>query len=912
MVVFLRFFFWPLLWLAVAVAGRVFEPGLWSAIFAWFYENPWERFLLLLSVYFGWRLLRRNVRFSYALWKARSLVTMKVLLPRSDSKLDQEKRTEKDFKEKIAIMEQLYRALWEVRSLTFWQSLHYWFFRYIGMSFEMFVDRGELMFFVVTEPRFVSIVEKQITAFYSEAEVTIQPTPEIWPKGSKLVGYNMVFQKKYMYPIRTYETMQEDPLNDLANVLSKLDTDDRATIQVVFQPSFSNKWGKKTRRFASSQFKGKKDYWFLKIPILSGVLGLISGVASGDAGTMAPGASHGDSFVRMVQPEEELYKHMAEKGGMSWFHCSIRILASSKTRARAMDVTNNMQVAFNTFRNLYGNSFINRRMFIDIFPLAWNAPLIHWLWRNRLNGFMHKDCLLVEKEMAALYHFPDSRYNKIPIVQWITYKVLPPPPNAPQEGIVIGVNRHRAVETKIHFGPKDRARHQYIIGKSGCGKSSIISYQARQDIANGEGICVVDPHGDLVEDILAHVPKERAKDVILFDPADIERPMGLNLLEATSEEEKDRASLDATEIFIKLYGNEIFGPRIQHYFRNGCLTLMDDEEEGATLIDVPRLFVDDEFQRFKVSKCRNVVVRSFWEHEIAKTGAREKEEMIPYFSAKFGPFITNRTMRNIIGQPKSAFNIRQIMDDGKILLVNLSKGKIGDINAQLLGLIFVNKVNMAALARATMLQKDRRRFYLYVDEFQNFITEAFTTILSEARKYELALIMAHQYIGQLTGKTGAYEQASNKMRDAVFGNVGTILSFKIGAEDAEYMAKEMAPVLSEQDVIGIPNFHCYAKLSINNTTSRPFSMATIYDESSRNDKLAALIKEYSRMKFGRKRLFVDQEIEDRIGIVRGGAPASAAPASSMASDAPAPAPSEPPPATGGLPSLTGMPPTQPA
>ncbi len=240
--------------------------------------------------------------------------------------------------------------------------------------------------------------------------------------------------------------------------------------------------------------------------------------------------------------------------------------------------------------------------------------------------------------------------------------------------------------------------------------------------------------------------------------------------------------------------------------------------------------------------------------------------MIPYFSAKFGPFITNTTMRNIIGQPKSAFNIREIMDSGKVLLVNLSKGRIGDINAQLLGLIFVNKISMGALSRADMPNDQRKRFYLYVDEFQNFITDAFATILSEARKYELALIMAHQYIGQLVGKTGAYEEGSTKMRDAVFGNVGTILSFKVGAEDAENLAKEYAPVLSEQDVIGIPNFHCYTKLSINNTTSRPFSMGTIYDESDRNEKMAGLIREYSRMKYGRKKVFVDQEIEGRIGI----------------------------------------------
>ncbi len=865
---FLPLWFWPVFWLASIFAGAILDLSIWGIAWRWYISDLDVNTGLIVTLYFVFTYVRYWCRMAYAIWKSKSLVSLKVILPRSDSKLDQEKRTEKDFKERVAVMEQLYRALWEIRSLTVWQTFHYWIFRYIGLSFEMFVDKGELKFFVFTEPRFVSIIEKQITAFYSDAEVTVEQAPEIWEKGMKLVGYNMVLKKDYPYPIRSYEQMQEDPLNELANVLSNLKIEERATIQIVLQPSFSNKWAKKTRDFASSQFKGVKQHWFMKIPILSSVLGFIAGVSDSIGGTFAPGATKGDSFVRMVQPEEELYKHMAEKGGMSWFHCSIRIIGTGKTWTRAMDITNNLQVAFNTFRNLYGNSFVNKRMFVDILPFGLNAKILHFLWKHRLNGFLHRDCLLVEKELAGLYHFPDSRYNKVPIIQWINYRVLPPPPNAPTDGIVLGINRHRALETKIHFLDKDRTRHQYIIGKSGSGKSALLNWMARQDIARGEGLCIIDPHGDLIEDALAHTVKERAKDIVVFDPSDTQRPMGLNLLEAKTPEEKDRASLDAMEIFIKLFGNEIFGPRIQHYFRNGCLTLMDDEEEGATLIDVPRLFVDDDFQRYKVGKCKNMVVRSFWENEIAKTGAREKEEMIPYFSAKFGPFITNSTMRNIIGQPKSAFNIREIMDTGKVLLVNLSKGKIGDVNAQLLGLIFVNKVNMAALSRADVPQAERKRFYLYVDEFQNFITDAFATILSEARKYELGLVMAHQYIGQLVGKTESYGQSSTKMRDAVFGNVGTIMSFKIGAEDAEYMAKEYAPVLSEQDVIGIPNFQCYVKLNINNTTSRPFSMATIWDESGRNEKLGALIKEFSRMKYGRKRAFVDQEIEDRIGITR--------------------------------------------
>jgi hypothetical protein len=327
----------------------------------------------------------------------------------------------------------------------------------------------------------------------------------------------------------------------------------------------------------------------------------------------------------------------------------------------------------------------------------------------------------------------------------------------------------------------------------------------------------------------------------------------------------DRAAMDATEIFIKIFGDEVFGPRIQHYFRNGCLTLMEDQEDGGTLIDVPRLFVDDAFMKYKVSKVKNPVVRSFWEHEYANTGDREKQEMIPYFSSKFWPFITNTTIRNIIGQPKSAFNIREIMDNKKALLVNLSKGKIWALNAQLLGLIFVSKVNMAAMSRADMPEEKREDFYMYVDEFQNFATETFWEILSEARKYHLALIMAHQFIAQInSGWSQKWDKPS--IKDAVFGNAGTIMSFKVGADDAEYMEKEYAPLLSQQDIIGVANFTTYCKLNIDNATTRPFDLKTIWDNTYKNQKVADIIKEYSRKKYGRKKKYVDMEIEARLWI----------------------------------------------
>lgn len=400
-----------------------------------------------------------------------------------------------------------------------------------------------------------------------------------------------------------------------------------------------------------------------------------------------------------------------------------------------------------------------------------------------------------------------------------------------------------------------------------------VGYLARQDLWNGDGLCVIDPHGDLVEDIISFTPKERAKDMIVFDPADYERPMGLNMLEVISTDpasraiEKDRAALDATSIFIKIFNEEVFGPRIQHYFRNGCLTLMDDEDEGGTLIDVPRLFVDDAFMKYKVSKVKNPVVKAFWDHEYASTGDREKQEMIPYFSSKFGPFITNTTIRNIIGQPKSAFNLRRVMDDQKVLMVNLSKGMIGDLNAQLLGLIFVSKINMAAMSRADTPEEARKDFFLYVDEFQNFATDTFGEILSEARKYHLALIMAHQFIAQIGGNKA--NDGKPSIKDAVFGNAGTIMSFKVGAEDAEYLEKEYAPLLSQQDIIGIANFTTYCKLNIDNATTRPFDMKTIWDNTYKDPERAKIIKEYSRKMYGRKKEYVDMEIEARLGIMQG-------------------------------------------
>jgi hypothetical protein len=439
-----------------------------------------------------------------------------------------------------------------------------------------------------------------------------------------------------------------------------------------------------------------------------------------------------------------------------------------------------------------------------------------------------------------------------------------------KDWVFLGINNYRNTLSPIYIKRNDRTRHHYMIGKSGTGKSVFLDMLARQDAWNGDGFCLIDPHGDLAESVLEYIPKERAKDVIYFDAGNEDRPMWLNLYEIDHIDQADRTVNDATEIFLKMFGPEIFGPRIQEYFKYGSLTLMEDFDDKPTLLDVPRLFTDDAYREYKIKKVQNPVVKNFREKTYNAMGDREKQEIIPYFTSKFVSFNTNRLIRNIIGQTHSAFDFADVMNNKKILLISLSKGKIGELNAQLLGMIIVSKIYNAAMARARIPEEERKDFYLYVDEFQNFISGTFADILSEARKYRLSLIMAHQYIAQLEWGWGNNiwqdKWGKSDVKAAVFGNVGTMMSFKVGAPDAEFLEKEYVPTLWAWDIVGIANYKSYIKLNIDNSTSRPFSMNMLYSKDYRNKKVAWVLKEYSAKKYGRKREFIDAEISARLGL----------------------------------------------
>ncbi|OGK15251.1 hypothetical protein A2690_00260 [Candidatus Roizmanbacteria bacterium RIFCSPHIGHO2_01_FULL_39_12b] len=429
----------------------------------------------------------------------------------------------------------------------------------------------------------------------------------------------------------------------------------------------------------------------------------------------------------------------------------------------------------------------------------------------------------------------------------------------PQEGgTEIGFGYHRGVKRKVNVLLEDRRRHVYIIGKTGMGKSELLKEMIKQDIREGKGVCVIDPHGDLVEDALRFIPPERAEDVIYFDPSDTERPMGLNLLEAYTEEQKHFMTTAIINLMYKLYDPQrtgIIGPRFEHAVRNAMLTVMS--EPGSTFIEIVRVLTDAKYVQELLPKIQDPIVKRYWTDQIAQTSDFHKSEVLDYIVSKFGRFVTNKTMRNIIGQSKSAFDFRKVMDEGKILLINLSKGRLGEENSNFLGLVLIPKILVAAMSRQEIPEEDRRDFFLYVDEFQNFATPDFATILSEARKYRLGLTVANQFIGQM----------DEEIKNAIFGNVGTIISFRVGVTDASYLAREFQPVFSEADLINVDRFHAFMRTSVRNAPIPPFSVDLTKDmaeiKAQSNEKIAKTIIQLSRLKYGRARETIESEVIQR-------------------------------------------------
>jgi hypothetical protein len=787
------------------------------------------------------------------------MVFLQLLVPKKESREEKDSESEqfgKDYKEVIGVMDHLYQSLHGLYNHSFSRYLHGQPF----FSMEYAALAGEILFFVVCPRKIAPLIEKQITSFYPDTVIDEVEDYNIFTKDSVVSAKSLFPHKKYTAVFKTYQQLKSDPLNAITNAFSKLKSDEGAAVQIVLRPA-SPGWQKKLQKEAADLLNPKNKgggSWLNPLTWLGMFVELFT---TSDA-KLSESGPKGDRVSQMV---EEYSKSVDEKAGNPGFEAVIRVVSSAQNPHRAHLILDTVLAGFTQFNDVRGNSFQHgkfesKKQTIQRFIRRSPRRLLReWLLTPKL--------LLGTMELASLFHLPHIKYNRVETIKWQNFKIGPAPKNVPEEGLYLGTNTVRGEKRKIFMNAEDRFRHFYIIGQTGTGKSSIIQLMARQDFHNGKGVCVVDPHGSLIDDLLPYIPRSRADDVIYFNPSDMERPMGLNLLEGKTPEERDLIALDAMNMMVKMFGEEIFGPRIQDYFRNGCLTLMEDEEEGGAITDLVRLFTDDEWQRYKVGKVKNPIVRSFWENQMAKTGQREKQEMIPYFAAKFGQFYTNTLMRNIVGQTKSSFDIGDCMAQGKIILMNLSKGLIGDINSTLLGMIVVNKIQVAAMRRQRMSSEERRDFFLYIDEFQNFVTPSIESILSEARKYRLGLILAHQYLDQLEKESKLAGSVS--LKGAVFGNVGTMMFYKIGPQDAEVGSKEMSPVFSEGDLVNMDAFKGAMKLCINGQPSRPFSIEVPrpwLDKSyPRDDQAAEAFKQLSRLKYGRPKDFVNREILRRIG-----------------------------------------------
>lgn len=713
------------------------------------------------------------------------------------------------------------------------------------LSFEIVGSQGLVYFYAMVPMALVDVVKQAIISAYTSAQVEEVVEHNIFNKVGKLpavLGGEFVLKKPFAYPIATYQEIKRDTMQALLNALSTLDKEDGTAIQILLRPS-DQKWQQVATSLATDKRNGKTKKNALQNAANLGKQFVVALAKPPETGNDKKEPKELSNLERSVVDAID------DKTRYQGYEVLIRVVVSSNIAQRSQAILANVIASFSLFDAPGKNGFK--------YSAADDPAQLVNDYVLRLFPQKERKMILNSVELATLFHFPDQRSIPTSQLRRQESKQVDAPRNMPAEGLLLGYNLFRGVKKPIRLSLQDRQRHMYVVGQTGTGKSTFLENLALQDMLNGDGFAFVDPHGDTVERLMAMVPKERTEDIIYFSPADMAYPMGLNIFEFDTPDQKDFLIQEALNMLYKLYDPQhtgIMGPRYEHLFRNAALTVMADPE-GGTFVDIPKLFRDPKYVQQKLKYITDPNVREFWEREMPQAQrSNEYGDVVSWFVSKFGAFLSNEMMRNIIGQTKSAFNLREIMDDKKILLVNLSKGRTGQLNMQLLGIIFVMKFQAAAMSRANIPERDRTDFALYVDEFQNFSTDSFATILSEARKYHLNLIAANQFTTQL----------SEAIRDAVFGNVGTTIAFRVGDRDADALKKYFQPSFDESDILRVPNYNAIVRTMVGGVPTLPFSMATLPPLGTPNMRLADALKQLSAAKYGRPKVVVEEEIFARM------------------------------------------------
>ncbi len=862
-------------------------------------EDDFHRFLVqyLKSGYPA-----KNIPEKTAAGKALQMTLFEISLPAGDGG-----EQPKPLKEVLSLMDQFYAGMLSLSAARAQAGKNIGNPKYAPgyFSIEIAVSNNSDQFiFYVTVPDYAKdLFEKQALAIFHNAHITP------WTNDYNIFNYNgesacsvATLKQPSALPIKLYEQFDHDPLNVLLNSFSKIQKEgEGAAMQFIIHPSpddhYPDLWraaierlekGEKMADVLKSQPKG---FWSHMGMIVKETL---VGPGAAAAKKKQKEAEAAGAPKEPVKVDQMAIEAVRLKTAQPIALVNVRLIASAAYKSRAEAILSDMEATFNQFEDAQRNKIVFGRK--DGRRLATEMEAFTY----RL--FDANEALPLNiREITTLVHFPMTVAKGAPQLKTVRATTAPAPINIPAEGLFLGVNDHRGQEKQVFMSPEDRLRHMYVIGQTGTGKTTLLKTMIIQDILAGQGACFIDPHGSDVEDILAHIPENRYEDVIYFDPAYTERPMALNMLEYDPRfpEQKTFVVNEMLSIFNKLFDMKTAGgPMFEQYFRNAVLLTIEDPETGSTLLDVSRVLSNKQYRELKLSKCKNPIVTQFWREVAEKAGGEASlQNIVPYIVSKFDNFLANDIMRPVIAQEKSSFNFREIMDGRKILLVNLSKGRLGDINANLIGLILVGKILMAALSRVDAIGKDMPPFYLYIDEFQNVTTDSIATILSEARKYKLSLTIAHQFIAQI----------QDSIRDAVFGNVGSMAVFRVGAADAELLEKQFAPVFAARDIMDIETYNAYMKLLINGIPAKPFNVRTPGVPKVSIEHVDPL-KRLSYLKYGGDKAIVEAAIMEKYkkAPAATAAPvtpaAPSAPASTAAAVATAPAPTAP---------LSSMPPATP-
>ncbi len=706
-------------------------------------------------------------------------------------------------------------------------------------------ETEDIIFYVSVPDEFKTLFEKQLLSLFPHASLTEQAHDyNIYVDGGHTIVADMALRKDSAYPLKMADDFASDPLAVLLNVFSKIERIGcGAAAQFVVRHPAKDYIGKYNRIIKEIE-KGTSVSEAISRSTISGeIFHSIGSVFKSAASTEEDEYEPKDIDTQTV----EILRKKIEK---QILEVNIRIAVSAQDLMTAERTISELESAFNQFDTTDGNQV----RFIKHKGINLRQAQKAFSFRQ----FSSKTLLpLSLAETAAMVHFPNDGASETHQVKQNYSQTAPAPTAMPNEGTLLGVNRHRGVSKDIYVTEKDRMRHFYVIGQTGTGKSVFLKNLITQDIQSGAGVCMIDPHGTDIEDVLGAVPPEREKDVIYFDPSRTDRVIGLNMLEydVNKPEQKTFVVNELFSIFQKLYGAnpESMGPMFEQYFRNATMLVMEDPDSGNTLMDIGRVMADAQFRRQKLRAAKNPVVVQFWQEIAGKAGGEASlENIVPYIVSKIDPLTANDYIRPIIGQQTSSFNFRQLMDERKILLVNLSKGRLGELNANLIGMIMVGKILMAALSRVDDPTMSFPPFYLHIDEFQNISTPAIASILSEARKYKLGLTMAHQFIAQL----------QPEIKDAVFGNVGSLAAFRVGPEDSQFLEQQFNPPFSDNDLMNIPNWNACMKILANGVPTVPFSLATMPPAETNHQQVHNLI-EQSYQRYGRLRQEVEHEINER-------------------------------------------------